>query len=75
MHHAYSNCAHNTSTGVQNEAFIEMTQTISSSTSLTLMACYKLVQKYMLASVFGAKSIVKIDYGNAAFTSSASAKV
>jgi len=35
----------------------------------------KLVQKYKLASRFGAKSIVKIDYCNAAFTSSTSAKV
>jgi len=36
MHHAYSKSVHNTSTGVQNETFIEMTQTIS---SLTLTAC------------------------------------
>jgi len=35
----------------------------------------KLAQKYNLASLFGAKSVVKIDYYNAAFISSASAKV
>jgi len=35
----------------------------------------KLVQKYKLASLFGAKFIVKVDYCNAAFTSSASANL
>jgi len=50
-------------------------QTISSSTSLTLWHVEKLVQKYKLASLFGAKSIAKIDYCNAAFASSVSAKV
>jgi len=35
----------------------------------------KLVQKYKLASLFGGKSIVKIDYCNAAFTRSVFAKV
>jgi len=35
----------------------------------------KLVQKYKLASRLGAKSVAKIDYFNAAFTSSASAEV
>jgi len=39
------------------------------------MAFKKLVQKYKLASRFGAKFIVKIDYCNAALTSSGSAKI
>jgi len=39
MHHASNKSVHNTSVGVQNEIFIEMTQTISSLTSLILIAC------------------------------------
>jgi len=35
----------------------------------------KFVQQYKLASPFGAKSILKIDYCDATFTSTASAKV
>jgi len=38
MHHAYSKSVHNTSTSVQNEIYIQMTQTICSSPSLTLVA-------------------------------------
>jgi len=39
MHHVPSKSVHNTSTVVKNEIFMEMTRTISSSTSLLLMAC------------------------------------
>jgi len=40
MHHAYSKSVHNTSAGVQNKIlWNDKTQTISSSTSLTLVAC------------------------------------
>jgi len=59
---------------VQNEIFIVMT-ILKPSVHPHLRHVKKLVQKYKLASRLGAKSVAKIDYFNAAFTSSASAEV
>jgi len=48
---------------------------LRSSSSYYLWHVNKLVQKHKLASLFGAKSIVKIDYYNTAFTSLASISI
>jgi len=61
MHHAQNKSVHNTSTGVQNEIFIAMTILKPSVHQLHqhLWHVKKLVQKYKLASLLGAKCIVK----------------
>jgi len=65
-----SKSLHNTSTSIQNKIFLDdNAQTIIS------WHAKKLVYKCKLASFFHTKLIVKINYSNAAFTSSASAKV